>query len=37
LTTREVEMDFKEENNEPQEYNYCPDISEVADKLKSCL
>lgn len=35
--TKEVELDFKDENTESAEYNYVPDIGAEADKLKSCL
>ena len=35
--TREVEMEWKDEQHENPEYNYVPDIAAEADKLKSCL
>lgn len=35
--TDEVEFEFSKDDNENPEYNYVPDIAEIADNLKSCF
>ena len=37
LLSDEVEFEFPKEEDERKEYNYVPDIAEIADNLKSCF
>lgn len=35
--TEEVEFEFSKDDTENPEYNFVPDIAEIADNLKSCF